>query len=188
MQYILMRRRLAILAKEKGACPKFNGNDLLSKALMPIDYYKKDLDKNFCSEPFNIVMDRPACRIKTIRFTQNSNIVRPNALWDIFTNIECHQLVLNHHVGISVLNQGKERRIETGCTWIRALKDKYGIVVDLTLQTKGILQLTGIMQKNLLDQTISANYRYVLISMEGGKVPMKLLLQDFYWPTLQLGI
>ena len=50
----------------------------------------------------------------------------------------------------------------------------------------GYLQLAGIMQK-FVDQTISANTSYDPNKYEGGKVPMKLLLQDLL-TSYKLGV
>ena len=65
------------------------------------------------------------------------------------------------------------------------LKDKYELLWDLP-SNDGYLQLTGIMQK-FIDQTISANTSYDPNKYEGGKVPMKLLIQDLL-TTYKLGI
>jgi ribonucleoside-diphosphate reductase alpha chain len=65
------------------------------------------------------------------------------------------------------------------------LKDKYELLWELP-SNDGYLQLTGIMQK-FIDQTISANTSYDPNKYEGGKVPMKLLLQDLL-SAYKLGI
>jgi ribonucleoside-diphosphate reductase alpha chain len=65
------------------------------------------------------------------------------------------------------------------------LKDKYELLWELP-SNDGYLQLACIMQK-FVDQTISANTSYDPNKYEGGKVPMKLLLQDLL-TTYKLGI
>ena len=54
IQYYLLKASNT-LAKEKGACPKFN-ETTYAQGIMPIDTYKKDLDK-ICDEPLHLDWD-----------------------------------------------------------------------------------------------------------------------------------
>ena len=66
-----------------------------------------------------------------------------------------------------------------------ALKDQYELLWQIP-SNEGYLQLVGIMQK-FVDQTISANTSYDPGKYDGGKVPMKVLIQDLL-TTYKLGI
>ncbi|MGO3300243.1 MAG: class 1a ribonucleoside-diphosphate reductase subunit alpha, partial [Pseudoalteromonas sp.] len=61
IQYYLMKASNE-LAKERGACPKFN-ETTYSQGIMPTDTYKRDLDK-FCDEPLHLDWDALRANIK----------------------------------------------------------------------------------------------------------------------------
>ena len=59
---------------------------------------------------------------------------------------------------------------------IERLRFEYELLWQIP-SNQGYLQLVGIMQK-FVDQSISANTNYDPARFDGGKVPMKLLIQD----------
>ena len=59
---------------------------------------------------------------------------------------------------------------------IERLKDSYELLWQIP-NNQGYLKLVGIMQK-FVDQSISANTNYDPAKFDGGKVPMKVLIQD----------
>jgi ribonucleoside-diphosphate reductase alpha chain len=180
MQYHLMRASCN-LAKEKGACPKFNETTYY-QGLMPIDTYKKALDK-ICSEPLHCDWDGLRADIKQYGLRNSTlSALMPSETSSQISNATNGIEPPRGHISIKSSKDGVLKQVVPE---YERLKDKYELLWDLP-SNEGYLQLTGIMQK-FVDQTISANTSYDPNKYEGGKVPMKLLLQDLL-TTYKLGI
>jgi ribonucleoside-diphosphate reductase alpha chain len=180
MQYHLMRASCN-LAKEKGACPKFD-ETTYSQGLMPIDTYKKDLDK-ICDEPLHCDWDSLRADIKQYGLRNSTlSALMPSETSSQISNATNGIEPPRGHISIKSSKDGVLKQVVPE---YERLKDKYELLWDLP-SNDGYLQLAGIMQK-FVDQTISANTSYDPNKYEGGKVPMKLLLQDLL-TTYKLGI
>jgi ribonucleoside-diphosphate reductase alpha chain len=171
MQYHLMKASCN-LAKEKGACPKFNETTYF-QGLMPIDTYKKELD-SICNEPLLCDWDSLRTDIKQ-HGLRNSTLsaLMPSETSSQISNATNGIEPPRGHISIKSSKDGVLKQVVPE---YERLKDKYELLWDLP-SNDGYLQLTAIMQK-FVDQTISANTSYDPGKYEGGKVPMKLLLQD----------
>ena len=180
MQYYLMRASCN-LAKEKGACPKFN-ETTYSQGLMPIDTYKKDLDK-ICSEPLHYDWDSLRADIKQYGLRNSTlSALMPSETSSQISNATNGIEPPRGHISVKSSKDGVLKQVVPE---YERLKDKYELLWDLP-SNDGYLQLTGIMQK-FVDQTISANTSYDPNKYDGGKVPMKLLLKDLL-TAYQLGV
>jgi ribonucleoside-diphosphate reductase alpha chain len=180
MQYQLMRASCN-LAKEKGACPKFNETTYY-QGLMPIDTYKKELDK-ICSEPLHCDWDALRADIKKYGLRNSTlSALMPSETSSQISNATNGIEPPRGHISVKSSKDGVLKQVVPE---YERLKDQYELLWDLP-SNEGYLQLTGIMQK-FVDQTISANTSYDPNKYEGGKVPMKLLLQDLL-TTYKLGI
>jgi ribonucleoside-diphosphate reductase alpha chain len=180
MQYHLMQASCN-LAKEKGACPKFNETTYF-QGLMPIDTYKKDLDK-ICDEPLHCNWDSLRADIKQYGLRNSTlSALMPSETSSQISNATNGIEPPRGHISIKSSKDGVLKQVVPE---YERLKDKYELLWDLP-SNEGYLQLAGIMQK-FVDQTISANTSYDPNKYEGGKVPMKLLLQDLL-TTYKLGI
>ncbi|WP_395343355.1 class 1a ribonucleoside-diphosphate reductase subunit alpha [Ningiella sp. W23] len=180
MQYHLMRASNN-LAKEKGACPKFN-ETTYSKGIMPIDSYKKDLDK-VCNEPLRYDWD--ALREDVVKYgLRNSTLsaLMPSETSSQISNATNGIEPPRGHISIKTSKDGVLKQVVPD---YKALKNDYELLWDLP-SNDGYLQLVAIMQK-FVDQTISANTSYDPSKYEGNKVPMKLLLKDLL-TTYKLGV
>lgn len=171
MQYNLMKASCN-LAKEKGACPKFNETTYF-QGIMPIDTYKKELD-NICHEPLHCDWDALKAEIKQ-HGLRNSTLsaLMPSETSSQISNATNGIEPPRGHISVKSSKDGVLKQVVPEYD---RLKDKYELLWDLP-SNDGYLQLTGIMQK-FVDQTISANTSYDPNKYEGGKVPMKLLLKD----------
>jgi ribonucleoside-diphosphate reductase alpha chain len=180
IQYHLMQASCN-LAKEKGACPKFDETTYF-QGLMPIDTYKKDLDK-ICDEPLHCDWDSLRADIKQ-HGLRNSTLsaLMPSETSSQISNATNGIEPPRGHISIKSSKDGVLKQVVPE---YEKLKDKYELLWDLP-SNDGYLQLAGIMQK-FVDQTISANTSYDPNKYEGGKVPMKLLLKDLL-TTYKLGI
>ncbi len=171
MQYNLMKASCN-LAKEKGACPKFDETTYFQD-IMPIDTYKKDLDK-VCDEPLHCDWDALRADIKQYGLRNSTlSALMPSETSSQISNATNGIEPPRGHISVKSSKDGVLKQVVPE---YERLKDKYELLWDLP-SNDGYLQLTGIMQK-FVDQTISANTSYDPNKYEGGKVPMKLLLKD----------
>ncbi|MFC3034303.1 class 1a ribonucleoside-diphosphate reductase subunit alpha [Pseudoalteromonas fenneropenaei] len=171
IQYYLMKASNE-LAKEKGACPKFD-ETTYSKGIMPIDTYKKDLDA-ICAEPLHL--DWNALRESIVKHgMRNSTLsaLMPSETSSQISNATNGIEPPRGHISVKASKDGILKQVVPE---YERLKDNYELLWDIP-SNDGYLQLVGIMQK-FVDQTISANTNYDPSKFEGGKVPMKLLLKD----------
>jgi ribonucleoside-diphosphate reductase alpha chain len=180
IQYYLLKASNN-LAKEKGACSKFN-ETTYSQGLMPIDTYKKDVDK-ICDEPLHYDWD-------TLRADIVKHGLRNSTLSALMPS-ETSSQISNATNGIEPprgfisVKQSKDGILKQVVPEFKRLRNDYELMWDLP-SNDGYLQLVAIMQK-FIDQTISANTSYDPGKFEGGMVPMKVLLKDLL-TTYKLGI
>ena len=180
IQYYLLKASNE-LAKEQGACPKFN-ETTYSQGLMPTDTYKQDLD-NICDEPLHLDWDE--LRESIVKHgLRNSTLsaLMPSETSSQISNATNGIEPPRGHISIKSSKDGVLKQVVPD---YENLKDAYELLWDIP-SNDGYLQLVGIMQK-FVDQTISANTNYDPSKFEGGKVPMKLLIKDLL-TTYKLGI
>ncbi len=180
IQYYLMKASNN-LAIEQGPCPLFN-ETTYSQGLMPIDTYKKDIDK-ICDEPLHLDWD--SLRESVVKHgLRNSTLsaLMPSETSSQISNATNGIEPPRGHISIKSSKDGVLKQVVPD---YENLKDKYELLWDLP-SNDGYLQLCAIMQK-FVDQTISANTSYDPSKYEGNKVPMKLLIKDLL-TTYKLGI
>ena len=171
MQYHLLKASNN-LAKEKGACPKFN-ETTYSQGILPIDTYKKDLDA-ICNEPLHL--DWESLRKDIVEHgLRNSTLsaLMPSETSSQISNATNGIEPPRGHISVKSSKDGVLKQVVPE---YERFKDQYELLWDIP-SNDGYLQLCGIMQK-FVDQTISANTSYNPSMYENGKVPMRLLLQD----------
>ncbi len=171
IQYYLMKASNE-LAKEKGACPKFN-ETTYAQGIMPIDTYKKDLDA-ICDEQLHLDWDD--LRESIVKHgMRNSTLsaLMPSETSSQISNATNGIEPPRGHISVKASKDGILKQVVPE---YERLQDAYELLWDIP-SNDGYLQLVGIMQK-FIDQTISANTNYDPNKFEGGKVPMKLLLKD----------
>ncbi|MDC9522892.1 ribonucleoside-diphosphate reductase subunit alpha [Pseudoalteromonas sp. Angola-31] len=171
IQYYLMKASNE-LAKERGACPKFN-ETTYSQGIMPTDTYKRDLDK-ICDERLHLDWDSLRASIKE-HGMRNSTLsaLMPSETSSQISNATNGIEPPRGHISVKASKDGILKQVVPE---YERLKDNYELLWDIP-SNDGYLQLVGIMQK-FIDQTISANTNYDPNKYEGGKVPMKVLLKD----------
>lgn len=180
IQYYLMKASNE-LAKERGACPKFN-ETTYSQGIMPTDTYKRDLDK-ICDEPLHLDWDTLRANIKE-HGMRNSTLsaLMPSETSSQISNATNGIEPPRGHISVKASKDGILKQVVPE---YERLKDQYELLWDIP-SNDGYLQLVGIMQK-FVDQTISANTNYDPNKFEGGKVPMQVLLKDLL-SAYKLGI
>jgi len=171
IQYYLLKASNG-LAKELGACPKFN-ETTYAKGLLPIDTYKREVD-DFCEEPLHYFWE-------TLREDIREFGLRNSTLTALMP-CETSSQITNSTNGIEPprgyvsVKSSKDGVMKQIVPEYLELKDKYELLWNIP-NNEGYLQLVGIMQK-FVDQAISANTNYDPTKFPNDKVPMKQLLKD----------
>jgi len=160
------------LAKEKGACPKFN-ETRLSQGILPIDTYKKSID-DITSEPLHFDWEALRESIK-LHGVRNSTV---SALMPSETSSQISNATngIEPPRGLISIKASKDGILKQVVPEYKKLKDNYELLWNIP-NNDGYLELVGIMQK-FIDQTISANTNYDPSRFDGGKVPVKQILKD----------
>ncbi len=171
VQYYLLKASNE-LAKERGACPKFN-ETTYAKGILPIDTYKREVD-DFCDEPLAYFWETLREDIREFGL-RNSTLtaLMPCETSSQITNSTNGIEPPRGFVSVKASKDGVMKQVVPEFT---RLKNQYELLWNIPNNT-GYLQLVGIMQK-FVDQSISANTNYDPAKFPGEKVPMKLLLQD----------
>lgn len=171
IQYYLMKASNK-LAREFGPCPLFK-ETTYAEGIMPIDTYKKDLDK-VCSEPLQL--DWEQLRQDIVQHgLRNSTLsaLMPSETSSQISNATNGIEPPRGHISIKASKDGILKQVVPE---YERLKNQYELLWDMP-NNDGYLALVAIMQK-FVDQTISANTNYDPAKFDGGKVPMKVLLKD----------
>lgn len=171
IQYYLMKASNK-LAREFGPCPLFK-ETTYAEGIMPIDTYKKDLDK-VCSEPLQL--DWEQLRQDIVQHgLRNSTLsaLMPSETSSQISNATNGIEPPRGHISIKASKDGILKQVVPEYD---RLKNQYELLWDMP-NNDGYLALVAIMQK-FVDQTISANTNYDPAKFDGGKVPMKVLLKD----------
>ena len=171
IQFYLLKASMN-LAKEYGACPLFN-ETTYSQGILPIDTYKRDLDK-ICSEELHLDWETLREDIKT-HGLRNSTL---SALMPSETSSQISNATngIEPPRGLISVKASKDGQLKQVVPDFDELKDKYELLWQMP-SNEGYLQLVGIMQK-FVDQAISSNTNYDPAKFDDRKVPMQVLLKD----------
>ncbi|MES1964641.1 ribonucleoside-diphosphate reductase subunit alpha [Psychrobacter sp. AH5] len=171
LQYYLLKASNK-LAKEQGACPAFN-ETTYSQGILPIDTYKKDLDK-ICQEPLHLDWE-------TLRGEITEHGLRNSTLTALMPSETSSQIAnatngIEPPRGLVSIKASKDGILKQVVPEIEKLRGQYELLWQMP-NNDGYIKLVAIMQK-FVDQSISANTNYDPVRYEGGRVPMKILLKD----------
>ena len=171
LQYYLLKASNK-LAKEQGACPAFH-ETTYSQGILPIDTYKKDLDK-ICQEPLHLDWE-------TLRGEIVEHGLRNSTLTALMPSETSSQIAnatngIEPPRGLVSIKASKDGILKQVVPEIEKLRDQYELLWQMP-NNNGYLQLVAIMQK-FVDHSISAYTNYDPVRYEGGRVPMKILLKD----------
>ncbi len=180
IQYYLLKASNN-LAKEQGACPKFN-ETVLADGILPIDTYKKEID-NITGEALHLDWESLRENIKKYG-VRNSTV---SALMPSETSSQISNATngIEPPRGLISIKASKDGILKQVVPEYQKLKHNYELLWNIP-NNQGYLELVGIMQK-FVDQTISANTNYDPARYENGKVPIKQILKDLL-TAYKLGI
>ncbi|MDO4700772.1 MAG: class 1a ribonucleoside-diphosphate reductase subunit alpha [Moraxella sp.] len=171
LQYYLLQASNK-LAQEKGKCPWFD-QTTYNQGILPIDTYKKDLDK-ICLEPLHLDWESLRANIKQYGL-RNSTV---SALMPSETSSQIANATngIEPPRGLVSVKASKDGILKQVVPEIEKLAGQYELLWQIG-DNDSYLRLVGVMQK-FIDQSISANTNYDPAKFEGAKVPMKILIQD----------
>ena len=158
------------LAREKGICPAYN-DTTYAEGILPIDTYKQELDK-VCEQGLELDWEKLRRDIG-IYGLRNSTLtaLMPSETSSQIANATNGIEPPRGLVATKVSREGVLKQVVPSIGEV-----SYELLWDLP-DNKGYLTLAAIMQK-FIDQSISTNTSYDPTKFEGGKVPMKTLLND----------
>lgn len=171
MQYYLLKASVN-LAKEYGACPLFN-ETTYAKGVLPIDTYKKDLDK-FCNEP--LLLDWESLRADIVKYGLRNSTLTALMPSETSSQIANATNGIEPPRGLVTIKASKDGILKQVVPEFDRLKEQYETLWQMG-NNDGYLKLVGVMQK-FVDQAISANTSYDPKRFEGGRVPMNQMLKD----------
>ena len=171
IQYYVLKASVK-LAQEKGACPKFN-ETTYALGLLPIDTYKKDLDK-ICQEPLHL--DWESLRADIVKHGLRNSTLTALMPSETSSQIANATNGIEPPRGLVSIKASKDGILKQVVPEFERLQHQYELLWDMP-GNEGYLHLVGIMQK-FIDQAISANTNYDPQRFEGQKVPMKQLIKD----------
>lgn len=171
IQYYLLKAS-SVLAEEVGACPGFSETQY-AQGKLPIDHYKKDLDK-ICNTELKLNWDDLRARIKQ-HGLRNSTLT---ALMPSETSSQIANATngIEPPRGLVSVKTSKDGVMKQVVPDIANLRNQYELLWQQP-NNLGYLNLVGVMQK-FVDQSISANTNYDPSRFDGNKVPMQQLIND----------
>ena len=170
-QYFLLKSSNA-LAKEKGACDKFDRTKY-SDGILPIDTYKKDVD--------SIVKRKLTYDWNTIRQDIKEHGLRHSTLSAQMPS-ESSSVVCNETNGIEPprdylsVKKSKKGPLKQIVPGYPNLKNHYTLLWDMR-GNEGYINVGAVMQK-YFDQAISGNWSYNPEQYEGNQVPVSVMARD----------
>ncbi|MCX8744579.1 ribonucleoside-diphosphate reductase subunit alpha [Snodgrassella sp. B3882] len=171
IQYYVLKASVK-LAQELGACPKFS-DTTYAQGLLPIDTYKKDLDK-ICQEPLHL--DWESLRADIVKHGLRNSTLTALMPSETSSQIANATNGIEPPRGLVSIKASKDGILKQVVPEFERLQHQYELLWDMP-GNEGYLHLVGIMQK-FIDQSISANTNYDPQRFEGQKVPMKQLIKD----------
>ena len=171
LQYFLLKASVN-LAKEKGACPLFNETNY-SKGLLPIDTYKRDIDK---LGNFKNVRDWDALRSDIVKHGLRNSTLTALMPSETSSQISNATNGIEPPRGFVSVKVSKDGILKQVVPELKKYRENYELLWDIP-SNKGYLELVGIMQV-FVDQSISANTNYDPSKEPSGKIAMKTLLKD----------
>jgi len=171
VQYFLLRSSSTI-AKEKGACAKFNRTKY-SQGWLPIDSYKKEVDE--------FVTRKPTMDWEGLRAIIKQTGLRHSTLSAIMP-CESSSVIQNSTNGIEPIRsymtykKSKSRTLPVIVPNATHYKNSYTLAYEME-DNVGMIKIIAAMQK-WVDMSISANMYYNYAHYEGGALPDAKVIKE----------
>lgn len=160
------------LAKEMGACKYFNETKY-SQGLLPIDTYKESVDGIVST---GLKLDWENLREDISKYGLRNSTLSAQMPSETSSQVSNSTNGIESPRGLMSIKSSKDGILKQVVPEIDNPEVVYETLWAIP-NNKGYLELVAIMQK-FIDQGISTNTNYDPSKFDGGKVPMKVLLQD----------
>ena len=160
------------LAKEIGACNYFNETKY-SQGLLPIDTYKESVDGVVST---GLKLDWESLREDISKYGLRNSTLSAQMPSETSSQVSNSTNGIESPRGLMSIKSSKDGILKQVVPEIDNPDVAYETLWTIP-NNKGYLELVAIMQK-FIDQGISTNTNYDPSKFDGGKVPMKVLLQD----------
>lgn len=160
------------LAKEMGACKYFNETKY-SQGLLPIDTYKESVDGIVST---GLKLDWESLREDISKYGLRNSTLSAQMPSETSSQVSNSTNGIESPRGLMSIKSSKDGILKQVVPEIDNPEVVYETLWAIP-NNKGYLELVAIMQK-FIDQGISTNTNYDPSKFDGGKVPMKVLLQD----------
>ena len=170
-QYYLLRASCDV-AMEKGKCDAFDRTKY-ADGLLPIDHYKKDVDK--------VVPHKQRMAWESLRKDIAKYGLRHSTLSAQMPS-ESSSVVSNETNGIEPprallsIKKSKKGPLKQIVPEFQKLKNEYTLLWDMP-SNEGYINVVAMMQK-YFDQAISGNWSYNPLQFENNEVPLSAMAQD----------
>ena len=160
------------LAEEKGACEKFDETKY-SKGLLPIDWYKKSVDK-LIKPTYNMDWEGLRERVKKhgLRHSTLSAIMpceSSSVIQNSTNGIEPIRSLLIH-------KKAKNGILKQLAPNYKTRKNYYSLAWEMT-DNNAIMNIAAVIQK-FVDMSMSTNLYYNYAHYEDGNIPLSVLIKD----------
>ena len=169
------------LAKEMGACDYFNETKY-SQGFMPIDTYKESVDGLVST---SLKLDWESLREDISKYGLRNSTLSAQMPSETSSQVSNSTNGIESPRGLMSIKSSKDGILKQVVPEIDNPDVAYETLWTIP-NNKGYLELVAIMQK-FIDQGISTNTNYDPSKFDGGKVPMKVLLQDLL-TSYKLGV
>lgn len=160
------------LAKEKGACSKFNETKY-SDGLLPIDHYKKDVD-DICPPDYKLDWEGLRENIKEFGLRNSTlSAQMPSESSSVVCNTTNGIEPPRDYISVKKSKKGTLKQVVPSFS---TLKNDYTLLWDMD-GMEGYLNIVAVMQK-FMDQSISANTSYNPMKYPNNEVPASVLIMD----------
>ena len=160
------------LAKERGACSKFN-DTTYAKGELPIDRYQNSVDK---LHTVGLLQDWESLRKDIKQYGLRNSTLTALMPSESSSQVSNATNGIEPPRGLVSVKSSKDGILKQVVPDFKELKRDYELLWDIP-DNQGYLELVAIMQK-FVDQAISANTNYDPQKFDGGKVPIKTILRD----------
>lgn len=169
------------MAAEKGACGAF-GDTTYAQGILPIDTYRPKVDDIVSP---NLRLDWEGLRKSILDFGLRNSTLTALMPCETSSQITNSTNGIEPPRGLISVKSSKEGVVKQVVPDIELLKNRYSLLWDLP-SNRGYLKHVAVMQK-FVDQSISTNTNYDPRRFDGGKIPMRQVIEDMMY-AYSLGI
>lgn len=169
------------LAAEKGRAPAFDRSKY-SKGILPIDYYKRDVDT---IADFKLHYDWEALRAKIAEHGMRNMTLMAQMPSESSSTVSNSTNGIEPPRSLLAVKKSKKGTLKQIVPGFSLLKNNYTMLWEIE-DNKSVLNIIAVMQK-FFDQTISTNTNYNPSKYPNNQVPMSMMIGDILY-AFKMGV